>query len=86
MTTLGLIDPTGQSIPNICLSHIKALCHCTAIRGPPLPTPSTLHTSALDPFGLHSSPTLCFLCKGPEAGECLAYLSNSKEVTVAEMD
>ena len=72
------MDATGQYIPNIYLSHIKHfLWHCH--RGPPLTPLWTLHASALDPLGLHSSPTLCFLCKGPEAGECLLYLSNSKE-------
>ena len=72
------MDATGQYIPNMHLSHIKHfLWHCH--RGPPLTPLWTLHASALDPLGLHSSPTLCFLCKGPEAEECLLYLSNSKE-------
>ena len=74
------MDATGQYIPNMHLSHIKHfLWHCR--RGPPLTPLWTLHASALDPLGLLSSPTLCFLCKGPEAGECLAYLSNNKEAT-----
>ena len=74
------MDATGQYIPNMHLSHIKRfLWHCRC--GPPLTPLWTLHASALDPLGLHSSPTLCFLYKGPEAGECLAYLSNSKEAT-----
>ena len=39
MSTLGLVIPQASIAPMyIYTSHIKALCRCTASRGPP-PTP-----------------------------------------------
>lgn len=74
-----LVLSIGQNFRSMHLSPLKALGHFPATQGPPL---WTLCAPVLGPVGLQSSPTFCFLCKSPEAGEYWAYLNNSKEATV----